>query len=89
MISKQEAIDILKIYRKGLMDSPSNLLNKDIESFDMAIGALEHNDYDLKNIANTIKKLGNVPDPRYAGWYGVTQSEIKYLEQFIKEYSDG
>ena len=44
--------------------------------------------YDLRAIANTIKKLGNIPSERYASWYRVTPGEIKYLEQFIKEYSD-
>lgn len=47
-----------------------------------------NNEYDLRAIANTIKKLGNIPAERYASWYRVTPGEIKYLNQFIKEYAD-
>lgn len=47
-----------------------------------------NNEYDLRAIANTIKRLGNIPAERYASWYRVTPGEIRYLEQFIKEYSD-
>ena len=35
------AIEILKAYRQRLKDSPSNLLEADIEAFDMAIKAVE------------------------------------------------
>lgn len=47
-----------------------------------------NNEYDLRAIANTIKRLGNIPAERYASWYGLKPAEIKYLEQFVKEYSD-
>lgn len=38
----KDAIEILKLYRKRLTESPSNQLTKDIEAFDIAIKSLEN-----------------------------------------------
>jgi len=40
-MDNKEAIEILKLYRKRLIDSPSNLLDKDIKAFDIGIKSLE------------------------------------------------
>ena len=40
-MTREEAIAILTEYRKRLINSVSNQLDKDIEAFDMAIKALE------------------------------------------------
>lgn len=39
-MTDQEAIEILKLYRKRLTDSVSNQLDKDIEAFNVAIKSL-------------------------------------------------
>lgn len=43
-MTREEAIEILKLYCKRLTDSVSNQLDKDIEAFEMAIEALKENE---------------------------------------------
>ena len=63
-MTNNEAVTVIKAYRNNLTNSVSNLLDGDIEAFDMAIAALEERG-ECKNCKffeyDTVAKVDGIP----------------------------
>lgn len=76
------AIEVLKVYRQELKDSPSNLLEKDIEAFDDAIKALEQRPIDKSAMLYEIYMEGVNMIGEYQGCW----VRFKDIEKIVDKY---
>lgn len=81
-MTNKDSIEILKAYRQELKDSPSNLLEKDIEAFDLAIKALKQQPIDKSAMMYEIYMEGVNMTGEYQGCW----VRFKDIEKIVDKY---